>query len=162
MQERARVSFFFFFLIFESSLTLVDDSDFLNLPFKYLMLRKPQKPSLDKTSNEADLNDVNSFKSVSVFEVFNAKTSLIKSGWLFSIDREDVLCSTKVSLLHALVCGNEFGRTGLLCTELYVPPERSSRNSSSSEPEIRSSAREDCRESDWRRKISVKFLVKKL
>jgi hypothetical protein len=154
MHERAKVSFFLFFFTFESSLTLVNDSDFLNLLFKYFMLRKPQKPSLVEASNEADLNDDNSSKSVSVFEVFNARTSLIKSGWLFSIDKEDVLCSINVSFLHALASGNEFGRTakGLLGAELYVPPERSSRNSSSSEPEIRSSAREDCRESDWGRK----------
>lgn len=157
MHERAKVSFFRFFLIFKSSWTFENDSDFMNLPVGSFLLLKPQKLSLGDTSNEADLNaDVIStwFKSFSVREVLSAKTSLIRSGWLLSIDKDDVLCSIKVIFLHAFACGNELGRTakGCFCIKLYVPPERSSKNSSSSEPEIRSSAREDCLDRDWEEK----------
>jgi hypothetical protein len=166
MQERARDFFFRFFLILESSLTFVNDSDFLNLPGKKFLLRKPQKLSFGDISKDADLKAgvISSFlKSLSVFEVFIAKTSLIKSGWLFSIDREDVLCSIKLIFLHALACGNELGRMAkeCLCIKLYIPPERSSRNSSSSEPDIRSSARDDCRERDCKELKNIRYNTKK-
>lgn len=114
MHERANISFFLFFLIFESSLTRVKDSDFINLPLKNFLLRKPQKLSFGDTSNDADLkvDEIsNCFKSFSVREVLRAKTSRIKSGWLLAIDKEEVLCVFKVSFLHALACGNELGRT---------------------------------------------------
>lgn len=67
-----------------------------------------------------------------------------------STDKEEVLSCIKVFLLHALACGNELGRVAneLLLSSWYVPPERSSKNSSSSDEFMRSSAREDCRESD--------------
>lgn len=148
MQERDRKSFLRFFLIFESSLTFVNESDRRNR-LRNFLLRKLQKLSLDGPSNDADLKAFvsNRFKSLSVCDVFIdcARTSLIKSGWLLSNDKEAVLCLIKVSFWHARACGNELGRTAkelLLKTE-YVPPERSSRNSSSSDELMRSSASDD-------------------
>lgn len=154
MQERDKKSFLRFFFIFDSILTFVKDSDFEGLLLRDFLLRKLEKLSFEFTSSEVDwYGDLsNLWMSFSVFEIFNefAKTSLIKSGWLFASDREDVLCSLKVSCLHALVCGNELGRTpnDLILLLRYVPPDRSSRNSSSSEELMRSSANEDWRESD--------------
>lgn len=59
-----------------------------------------------------------------------------------------MVCLTKGLRLHALACGNELGRTEKELRNANVPPERSSRNSSSSDEFIRSSARDDCLESD--------------
>lgn len=155
MQERDKRSFLRFFFIFDSSLTFVNDSDFVGLILRFVLLWKLEKPSQDGPSNDADWKGdiLRRWKSFSVCDVFSdcAKTSLIKSGWLFSKDKDEVLCLIKVSCLHARAWGNEFGRTVKeRCLLIwYVPPERSSRNSSSSEELIRSSASEDCRESDW-------------
>lgn len=155
MQERDRRSFLRFFFIFDSSLTFVNDSDFVGRVLWLFLQRKPEKLTLDGASNDADLKEdiFSRWMSLSVCDVFSdcAKTSLIKSGWLFSKDKDEVLCLIKVSCLHALAWGNEFGRIAKeLCLLIwYVPPERSSRNSSSSDELIRSSASEDCRESDW-------------
>lgn len=154
MQERDRRFFFRFLVIFDSSLTFAKVSDFIDLLLRSFLLRRLQKLSVDGASNDFDWNGEisNRCKSFSVCEVFNdcAKTSLIKSGWLLSNEREEVLCFIKVLFLHALTCGNELGRTAkdFRKASEYVPPERSSRNSSSSEELIRSSANEDCRESD--------------
>lgn len=54
-------------------------------------------------------------------------------------------CLTKVLCLHALACGKELGRTAKewCLVSVYVPPDRSSRNSSSSDELMRSSASED-------------------
>lgn len=158
MHERDRKSFLRFFLIFDSSLTFVNESDFMNLLFRSFLLRKLRKLSFDGPSNDEISNR---FKSLSVCEVFSARTSLIKSGWLFSNGKEEVLCLIKVFVLHALTCGNELGRTAkewCLKMFVYVPPERSSRNSSSSEEFMRSSARDDWRERDWEKFYKITFM----
>lgn len=82
MHERDNMFFLRFFLILDSSLIFVNDSDFMNRPLRTLLLRKLE---LDGPSNDADLNVVafsNRFKSISVCEALmdRAKTSLIKSG----------------------------------------------------------------------------------
>lgn len=164
MQERDEMSFFLVFLTFDDSLTFENDSDFTWL--RSFLSRELERFSID-ASNDEDWNgaDIASrFKSFSVCDVFNdcAKTSLIKSGWLFSIVSDEVLCLIKcfVFNLHALACGNELGRTAkkLRFLTWYVPPERSSKNSSSSDELIRSSASDDCLESDcWRKENLISF-----
>lgn len=157
MQERDKAPFLRFFLIFDSLLTLVIESDLEDLARAARLLEPPKLASVSK---EADLNVAifMRLRSLSACEILMdcARTSLIKSGWLLSaIDRvEDVvLCWGIVFLLHALACGYELGRVAkkLSLSTRYVPPERSSRNSSSSDELIRSSARDDCLESDYRR-----------
>lgn len=142
MQERDKMSFLRFFLIFEASLIFTNDSDLNDLLLKKFFLRKLEHDD-DECSERS--------RSFSVWEVLNdfSKTSRIKSGWLFSNDKVEVLCFLKVFSLHALACGKEFGRTAKDLWLLYVPPERSSKNSSSSDELILSSANEDWRDSDW-------------
>lgn len=150
MQERDKRSFLRFFLIFDSSLTFLRESDFVGL-LNFLQ-RKLEKLS---ESSDTDWNGdfCNRWISFSVREVFIecAKTSFIKSGWLLAIDKEEVLWLSRESCLHALVSGNDLGRTAkdLSLMLKYVPPDRSSKNSSSSDELIRSSAKDDWRESDF-------------
>lgn len=150
MQDRDKRFFCRFFFIFDSSPTLANDSDFVDLLLRNFLLRKLQKLSVDEALSNCSRS--NFCKSFSVCEGFSdfRKTSLIKSGWLFSSDREEVQCLTKVLCLHALACGKELGRTAKewCLVSVYVPPDRSSRNSSSSDELMRSSASEDWRESD--------------
>lgn len=150
MQDRDKRFFCRFFFIFDSSPTLANDSDFVDLLLRNFLLRKLQKLSVDEALSNCSRS--NFCKSFSVCEGFSdfRKTSLIKSGWLFSSDREEVHCLTKVLCLHAVACGKELGRTAKewCLVSVYVPPERSSKNSSSSDELMRSSASEDWRESD--------------
>lgn len=118
------------------------------------------KPSL---SNDFDLNVAISkrSKSFSVREGFNdcaRRTSFSKSGWLFSSDIEDVLCRMKrgarvvddcdVSLLLHAFDEVEGQKQELGREEFEHVPARSSKNSSSSDELILSSARDDCRDSE--------------
>lgn len=154
MHERDKRSFLRFFFIFEASFTLESDSDF---DWFRSFFRKFEELSSEATLKDADWKEdfSNCFKSFSVWEGFSdlARTSLIRSGWLLSTDKEEGLCLLRVFNLHARAWGKEFGRmvkeSCLDCS--YVPPLRSSKNSSSSDELIRSSAREDCLESDWKR-----------
>lgn len=141
MQERDKMSFLDFFLIFALSLIFTNDSDLDDLLLKKFFLRKLED-DVDECSNRSI--------SLSVWEVLNdfSKTPRIKSGWLFPNDKLEVLCFFKVFSLHALACGNEFGRTAKEFWCEYVPPERSSKNSSSSDELILSSANEDWRDRD--------------
>lgn len=158
MHERDKRSFGRFFLIFEASFTLASDSDF---DCFRSFLRKFAELSSGNTSRDVDWKDdfSNRFKSVSVWDGFNdfARTSLIRSGWLFSMDREEGMCLLRVFDLHARAWGKEFGRTAKeSCLDFsYVPPLLSSKNSSSSDEFILSSARDDCLESDWRKKTRL-------
>lgn len=141
MQERDKSSFLDFFLTFEASLILTKDSDLDDLLLKKFSLLKLEDDDVECSKRSM---------SLSVWELLNdfSKTSRIKSGWLFSNDKVEVLCFLKVFSLHALACGKEFGRTAKELWFGYVPPERSSKNSSSSDELILSSANEDWRDSD--------------
>lgn len=148
MQERDKRSFRLFRFIFDSSLTFANDSDLV-----VRLLRNFLRWRLEKLSMEGAWMAIR-FRSLSVCEVRIdcAKTSLMRSGWLLASDTDVLLCFKQVSCLHARACGYELGRTANvlnLWTE-YIPPERSSRNSSSSEELMRSSASDDWRESDWK------------
>lgn len=142
MQERDKRSFLRFRFIFDSSLTLVNDSD-----LDERLLRNFLRWRLEKLSLGVSTRMVIRFRSLSVCEVRIdcARTSFIRSGWLLASDSDDVLCFELVSGLHARACGKELGRRAkvLDLREEYIPPERSSRNSSSSDELMRSSANDD-------------------
>lgn len=149
MHERDKRSFLRFFFIFEASFSLASDSEFDC--FRSFFRKFTEELWSEGTSNDVDWIDDFShrFKSFSVWEGLSdfARTSLIRSGWLFSMEREEGLCLLRVFNLHARAWGKEFGRTAKnSCLDFsYIPPLRSSKTSSSSDV---LSAREDCLDSD--------------